>query len=79
MNRNSIYTYSERTDRKYTVGFAVQSATRRLKQIPRYDGGVNVSSIGLNANLSEKITLERANEIADEIYNDSIVWWSGPR
>ena len=63
---NSIYTRSERTDRKYTVGKAVASAQARLgKGVP-----MCMNAIGCRS-LSDKITLEEVNRIADEIVGDS--------
>lgn len=66
------YTHSERTVKKYTVGQAVASAERVLKsrKIPT----MNMTSIGLNANLKEMITLEKLNQIADKIIFDTIYW-----
>lgn len=64
----SIYTHSERTVKKYTVGQAVASAERRLKGTP-----VCVNAVS-GRPLSEAITLEELNEIAEAIYSDSIYW-----
>lgn len=70
MNEQSIYTKSERTERKYTVHQAVMSVKRRLKD----------KSIGICVNAlrhrsdDEKITLEELNRLADAIYQDTIYY-----
>lgn len=68
---NSIYTRSERTVRKYTVGQAVASAERRLNQ-------AGVKGMCMNAvrayQRTDSITLEELNRIADAIYDDSVYW-----
>lgn len=65
MNEHSIYTLSERTVKKYTIGQAVDSAKRRL----------GTSRICVNAvrarDYKEKITLQELNEIAEEIVQDT--------
>lgn len=67
------YTHSERAVKKYTVGQAVASAERRLKA-QNITSGINMTSIGLNANLKEAITLEKLNQIADRLVSDTIYW-----
>ena len=63
---NSIYTRSERTVPKYTVGKAVSLARARLGE------GVPMCMNAINRRpLSDKITLEEVNRIADEIVGDS--------
>lgn len=65
----SIFTRSERTEKKYTVGQAVSSAERRLHK-------VRIRGVCMNAvsrrSLSEAITLEELNRISDAIYDDSV-------
>ena len=65
MNRNNIYTKSERTVKKYTVGEAVESAKRALKGIPI------CTNILRERELSEKITLEELNNIRTRLIDDS--------
>lgn len=65
MNRNEIYTKSERTVKKYTVGEAVESAKRALKGIPI------CTNILRGRELSEKITLEELNNIRTRLIDDS--------
>jgi len=64
----SIYTKSEATDKKYTVGQAVESAKRRLK------GGSWCANALKGRDLSEKITLKELNEISDKIVWDTEYW-----
>lgn len=65
-----IYTLSERTDKKYTVGQAVSSARRLLK-----DSGICVCVTPISdRSMSEKITLEELNSIAMAIYDESVYW-----
>lgn len=61
----SVYTRSERTDKKYTIGQAVESAKRRLNGKPMCSNAV------WGEDYSTLITLERLNEISDEIVGDS--------
>lgn len=63
----SIYTKSERTEKKYTVYQAVQSARRRLG--PKRGLCVNALN-GLPD--CHKITLEELNELQDKMYWDSL-------
>lgn len=74
-DNDAIYTKSERTDRKYTVGFAVASAKRQLKQ-KRFRGGMCVDALRRHS-LSDKITLQQVNEIAGAIVSDSLYYDSG--
>lgn len=68
----SIYTRSEREDRKYHVGDALASAKRVLKgQVPTCTNAIS------GRDLKEKITLEELNKIADEIVNDSFYYADG--
>ena len=62
---NSIYTKSERTVKKYTVGEAVESAKRALKGAPMCVNAIH------NKELSEKITLEELNIIRQRLIDDS--------
>lgn len=63
---NSIYTKSERTDRKYTIGKAVAVAQSRLgKNVPMCLDALE------HRPLDYKITLEEVNRIADRIVSDS--------
>ena len=63
-----IYTKSEMTVKKYTVGQAVESAKRRLK-------GAQMCVNALRGwELSDKITLEQLNTIADQLISDSNYW-----
>lgn len=63
---NSIYTKSERTDRKYTIGKAVAVARARLgKGVPMCINALE------HRPLDYKITLEEVNRIADQIVDDS--------
>lgn len=65
----SVYTNSERTVKKYTVGQAVESAKRRMKHgVP-----VNLTCIS-GRSLKEHITLEEMNEIAEEICSDTMAY-----
>lgn len=68
----SIYTHSERTERKHTVGQAVASAERRLKGTPVCTNAVSGRA------LTEAITLQELNEIAEAIYLDSKYWAYDP-
>lgn len=61
----NIYTKSERTVKKYTVGDAVESAKRALK-----GESMCMNAVG-NRELSEKITLEELNNIKEQIVSDS--------
>lgn len=62
---NSIYTMSERTVRKYTVGQAVESAKRRM-----HGADLCINTIRSRAK-NEKITLEEMNQIIEELVSDS--------
>lgn len=77
MRRDSIYTRSEREDLKYTIGQALASARRQLLSIRGYDPKlhrINVTCIGLHADLSTPITLEKLNEIASTIVDETLYW-----
>ena len=65
------YTRSERTDKKYTIGQALESAKRRLNRIGIARYCVNAIQ-GRDA--GEKITLEELNTLADSIYDDSVYY-----
>lgn len=73
MSIDSIYTQSEKTDKKYTVGFALASAKRRLAANRRWKGQVCTNGLRRRA-LTDKITLKEVNEIAEEIYSDSLYY-----
>lgn len=60
-----IYTFSERTVKKYTVEQAVESAKRRLKS-----NSICINSIA-SRDYKEKITLQELNEIAEQIVMDT--------
>lgn len=62
----NIYTFSERTVKKYSVGGAVESAKRRLNGLPICTDAIR------SRTLSDRITLQELNEIADAIVEDSI-------
>lgn len=64
----TIYTKSEKTVKKYTVGQAVESARRRLK------GNEYCSNCISSRNLTDKITLEELNNISDQIVWDTEYW-----
>ncbi len=64
----AIYTKSEKTVKKYTVGQAVESAKRRLK------GKEYCCNCVSNRNLTDKITLEELNNISDQIVWDTEYW-----
>lgn len=61
----NIYTVKERTELNYTVGKAVKLAEYRLKTTKIC---VNVIQ---GMNLSDKITLEQMNQLADQIVEDT--------
>lgn len=61
-----LYTNRERTERNYTVGNALASVKRRLKGAPVCTNAIS------GRDLKEPITLEQLNELADEMYHDSI-------
>lgn len=62
----SIFTKSERTERKYTIGKAVASAQARLgKGVPMCINALE------HRPLDYKITLEELNRIADRLVDDS--------
>jgi hypothetical protein len=67
---DAFYTLSEKTDSKYTVGFALASAKRQLSA-RKFRGAVCVNAIAGRA-LSEKITLREVNEIAERLVYDSL-------
>lgn len=63
----NFYTPSEKTDRKYTIYQAVQSARARLgSRFP----SVCTNAIAGRAD-SERITLQELNQIADQIVLDT--------
>lgn len=70
---DAVYTHSEKTDRKYTVGFAVSSAERRLRQNRRFRGGICMNAVG-RRDLKERITLQEVNKIAEQIVGDSLYY-----
>ncbi len=67
---DAFYTLSEKTDRKYTVGFALASAKRQLTA-RKFRGQVCMNAIAERA-LGEKITLRESNELADRLVHDSL-------
>lgn len=67
---DSIYTHSERTVRKYSVGQAIASAERRLKGNKHFKGGMCINAV-VGRPLSERITLQELNQIASQIVDDS--------
>jgi hypothetical protein len=72
-NIDSFYTRSEKTDRKYTVGFALACAERRLKAIPNFRGGTCVNALRRREK-TDQITLQQVNELADQIVADSLYY-----
>lgn len=60
----SIYTHVERTVKKYTIQDAINQAKVRIS------GPICINSVQ-HVDRSEKITLERLNEIADSIVADT--------
>lgn len=67
----TLFTDEEKTEKKYTVKQAVDAARARL-------GAVGVGKYVLtdrrvrNRSMSERITLTELNELAEEIYHDSL-------
>lgn len=62
----TIYTKSERTVRKYTIGNAIASARRRLgNNVPMCINAIE------HRPLDYKITLEELNRISDQLVEDS--------
>jgi hypothetical protein len=74
MTPNQIYTKSERTVKKYTVGYAVARVRERLKAkgIERYCCNY-LAQNGL-MDLKEKVTLQQVNEIIEAVYGDSVYY-----
>lgn len=64
----TIYTNSEKTVKKYTVGQAVESAKRRLK------GQAYCANSVSNRDFKELITLKELNELSDKIVWDTEYW-----
>lgn len=64
----NIYTKSERTIKKYTVGEAVASARRALKGVPLCTNAIKGKA------LTDKITLEELNNLKDQLVDDSNYW-----
>ena len=76
MNIDNFYTKSEKTVRKYTVYQAIQSAKRRLKNdIPLCVNALRKGNRRLSD--SDLITLKELNDLADEIYQDTIYYTYG--
>ena len=74
-SESSVFTHSERNDKKYTIGQAVASAKRRL-----VNAGINemcMNVVGLGCDLKTPITLERLNTISDAIYDDTTYHYTG--
>lgn len=69
---DSIYTYRERTVANHSVGEAFESAKRRLKE-KNFFGPYCTDAIS-NNDLHDKITLEKLNEIAERIVDDSLYY-----
>lgn len=67
----SIYTRSERTVAKYTVGKAVALAKAQLRGEPYCANALR------NRSLSDLITLEEVNDLADEIVLDTHYYNNG--
>lgn len=76
---SSVFTRSEREDKKYTVRQAVASARRRLNADGMKEMCTNALHYPRPLSYDDKITLERLNQISDEIYNDSHYYYNGPR
>jgi alpha-D-ribose 1-methylphosphonate 5-triphosphate diphosphatase PhnM len=74
-SESSVFTLSERTDKKYTIGQAVASAKRRL-----VNAGINemcMNAVSLGCDLKTPITLEKLNQISDAIYDDTTYHYTG--
>lgn len=71
---DAVFTHSERTVLKYTVGGALASAKRRLEQ-KRCRHAICTNAIGARQ-LSEKITLVELNRISDRIFDDTMYYRS---
>lgn len=70
-NIDAFYTHSEKTDRKYSIYQAIQSAERSLAANRRFKGSTNLAAVG-GRQLNEKITLRELNEIQEQIRWDSL-------
>lgn len=64
-----VYTDSERFQKNYSVGYAIECA--RLVLTERRITDILPSTIA-NLNIKEKITLERLNEISERIVKDNV-------
>jgi hypothetical protein len=75
-SESSVFTHSERTEKKYTIGQAISSAKRRL--VCKGINEICVNAVGRGCDLKTPITLEHLNEISDTIYDDTMYHHSGP-
>lgn len=75
----TVFTRSEREDKKYTVADAVASARRRLDKDGMKEMCTNALHSPHRRSYDDKITLEQLNAISDEIYNDSHYYYNGPK
>lgn len=66
-----MYTKSERTVKKYIVGNAVESAHRRLRAKYGKDAKLCVNAVS-RLSLSDPITLEELNKLAEKMYDDTV-------
>lgn len=74
MHDEQIYTKSERTVKKYTVGYAVARVRERLKAKGIHQYCTNyLHNMGLT-DLKEPVTLQQVNEIIEAVYMDSIYY-----
>ncbi len=74
MRDEQIYTKSERTVKKYTVGYAVARVRERLKAKGIHQYCTNYLHDKGLTDLKEPITLQQVNEIIEAIYMDSIYY-----
>lgn len=68
----SIYTHSERTDKKYPLNKAVLLAQKNLK-----DKGIDkicMDAIPRHRQLNELVTLEEVNVLAEKLLDDTLYW-----
>lgn len=70
-NIDAFYTHSEKTDKKYSIYQAIQSAERSLATNRRFKGTTNLAAVN-GRELNEKITLRELNDIQEQIRRDSL-------
>lgn len=70
----SIYTYSERTEKKYPMSLAISQATAVLKdKNPRLLMCLN--ALKGNRNFQELMTLEQISDLAERLIDDSFYYY----